>query len=75
MVEAAGLNRGEWTPRELWHSLVSLLSDAGVPNQQISRLVSHSGTTSTETIYRKQSWPVLVRARRRHQPDLPGGDS
>ena len=39
----------------------SLLSDAGVPIEQISRLVGHSGTTTTETIYRKQIRPVLVR--------------
>lgn len=61
VVEAAGLNPGEWTPRELRHSFVSLLSDAGVPIEQISRLVGHSGTMTTETIYRKQIRPVLVR--------------
>jgi integrase len=61
VVEAAGLNSGEWTPRELRHSFVSLLSDAGVPIEHISRLVGHSGTTTTETIYRKQIRPVLVR--------------
>jgi integrase len=61
VVEAAGLNPGEWTPRELRHSFVSLLSDAGVPIEHISRLVGHSGTTTTETIYRKQIRPVLVR--------------
>jgi integrase len=52
VVQAAGLNPGEWTPRELRHSFVSLLSDAGMPIEQISRLVGHSGTTTTETIYR-----------------------
>ena len=46
--------------RELRHSFVSLLSDAGVPIEQISRLVGHSGTTTTETIYHKQIRPVLV---------------
>jgi integrase len=61
VVEAAGLNPGEWTPRELRHSFVSLLSDAGMPIEEISRLVGHSGTTTTETIYRKQIRPVLVR--------------
>ena len=38
----------EWTPRELRHSFVSVLSDAGVPVEQISQLVGHSGTTVTE---------------------------
>ena len=60
VVAAAGLNPGEWTPRELRHSFVSLLSDAGVPIEQISRLVGHSGTSTTELIYRKQIRPVIV---------------
>lgn len=60
VVDAAGLDPNAWTPRELRHSFVSLLSDAGVPIEQISRLVGHSGTTTTETIYRKQIRPVLV---------------
>ena len=50
----------QWTPRELRHSFVSLLSDAGVPIEQNSHLVGHSGTTTAETIYRKQIRPVLV---------------
>ena len=56
---AAGLNAAQWTPRELRHSFVSLLSDKGVPIEQISRLVGHSGTAITETIYRQQLRPVL----------------
>ena len=47
----AGLNPSEWTPRELRHSFVSLLSDAGVPLEQISQLVGHSGTTVTELCF------------------------
>jgi hypothetical protein len=31
-----------------------------VPIEQISRLVGHSSTTTTETIYRKQIRPVIV---------------
>ena len=31
ILEAAGLNPQDWTPRELRHSFVSLLSDAKVP--------------------------------------------
>ena len=60
VVEAAGLDSRTWTPRELRHSFVSLLSDAGVPIEQISRLVGHSGTTATETIYRKQIRPAIT---------------
>ena len=55
----AGLNPSEWTPRELRHSFVSLLSDAGVPLEQISQLVGHSGTTVTELVYRHQLRPVI----------------
>jgi len=45
---------------ELRHSFVSLLSDADVPIEHISRLVGHSSTTTTETIYRKQIRPVII---------------
>jgi integrase len=60
VVAAAGLDPHEWTPRELRHSFVSLLSDAEVPIERISRLVGHSSTTTTETIYRKQIRPVIM---------------
>lgn len=59
VVAAAGLAAGDWTPRELRHSFVSLLSDARVPIEQIARLVGHNGTTVTELIYRHQLRPVL----------------
>jgi integrase len=49
----------EWTPRELRHSFVSLLSDSGVPIEEISRLVGHSGTSVTELVYRHQIRPVI----------------
>ena len=58
-ISRAGLEPDEWTPRELRHSFVSLLSDSGVPIEHISRLVGHSGTTVSETIYRKQIRPVI----------------
>ncbi|MFI6924996.1 tyrosine-type recombinase/integrase [Nonomuraea spiralis] len=49
----------KWTPRELRHSFVSLLSDQGTPLEEISRLVGHSSTAVTELVYRKQIRPVL----------------
>ncbi|MFI7586269.1 tyrosine recombinase XerC [Spongisporangium articulatum] len=49
----------DWTPRELRHSFVSLLSDSGVPLEEISRLVGHSSTAVTELVYRKQIRPVI----------------
>lgn len=59
VVERAGLDPMAWTPRELRHSFVSLLSDSGVPLEHISRLVGHSGTAVTEAVYRQQLRPVL----------------
>ncbi|MFG1880263.1 tyrosine-type recombinase/integrase [Sphaerisporangium sp. NPDC049003] len=59
VIEKAGLNPQEWTPRETRHSFVSLLSDSGIPLENISRLVGHSSTLVTETVYRKQLRPVM----------------
>lgn len=56
----AGLNATEWTPRELRHSLVSLMSEAGVPVKEIARLVGHGSTKETETVYCKRLRPVLT---------------
>ena len=57
--KAPGVDADEWTPRELRHSFVSLLSDSGVPLEEISRLVGHSGTAVTEEVYRKQIRPLI----------------
>ncbi len=57
--DAPGVTATGWTPRELRHSFVSLLSDAGVRLADISRLVGHSGTSVTELIYRHQLRPVV----------------
>jgi integrase len=57
--KAEGVDPAEWTPRELRHSFVSLLSDSGVPLEEISRLVGHSSTAVTEEVYRKQIRPVI----------------
>jgi integrase len=59
IAKAAGLVAKDWTPRELRHSFVSLLSDDGVPIEKISLLVGHSGTTVTEAVYRHQIRPVV----------------
>jgi integrase len=60
LLTVAGLDPADWTPRELRHSFVSLMSDAGVHIEKIARLVGHTGTTTTETIYRKQIRPVIT---------------
>ncbi|GAB3915898.1 hypothetical protein GCM10029964_128010 [Kibdelosporangium lantanae] len=59
ILRAAGLNASEWTPRELRHSFVSLLSDSGIPIEKISLLVGHSSTSVTEEVYRLQLRPVM----------------
>jgi len=60
VLSAAGLDAAEWTPRELRHSFVSLLSDSGMTVDQIARLVGHTGGSSvTELVYRKQIRPVI----------------
>ncbi|WP_439675682.1 site-specific integrase [Embleya sp. MST-111070] len=59
IVKRAGL-APEWTPRELRHSFVSLLSDHGIPLEVIARVVGHSSTATTEAVYRKQLRPVIT---------------
>lgn len=59
IVKKAGLDP-EWTPRELRHSFVSLLSDHGIPLERIALLVGHSSQTTTEAVYRKQLRPVIT---------------
>jgi integrase len=54
-----GLDPAEWTPRELRHSFVSLLSDSGTPIEEIAQLVGHSSTAVAELVYRHQIRPVL----------------
>jgi site-specific recombinase XerD len=61
VVAAAGLDANQWTPRELRHSFVSLLSTAGLPIEDISHLVGHANTRVTEAVYRTELRPVLTR--------------
>ncbi|MFG2195768.1 site-specific integrase [Streptomyces sp. NPDC048639] len=59
IVKKAGLAL-EWTPRELRHSFVSLLSDHGIPLERIAQLVGHTSQVTTEAVYRKQLRPVIT---------------
>ncbi|MCP4960346.1 MAG: site-specific integrase [Actinomycetia bacterium] len=59
LVGIPGIDPAEWTPRELRHSFVSTLSDHGVPIEEIAKLVGHSNTSTTETVYRHQIHPVI----------------
>jgi integrase len=58
IIRKAGLNENEWTARELRHTFVSLLPDHGVSIEEISSLVGHDGTDTTERVYRHQLRPV-----------------
>jgi integrase len=60
ITKRAGLDPADWTPRELRHSFVSVLSQSGVRIEDIADLCGHSGTTVTEKVYRHQLRPVLL---------------
>jgi integrase len=60
ITKKAGLGEN-WTPRELRHSFVSLMSDNGVPIETIADLVGHASTAVTEEVYRHQLKPVITR--------------
>lgn len=63
ITEKAGLGT-DWSPRELRHTFVSLLSDSGVPIEQIADAVGHASTWTTENVCRHHSGPscgLLVR--------------
>ncbi len=57
----AGLGEN-WTPRELRHSFVSIMSDNGVPIETIADLVGHASTAVTEEVYRHQLKPVITKS-------------
>jgi integrase len=59
IAKAAGVG-DDWTPRELRHTFVSLLSAHDVSLEDIARLVGHSGTAITERVYRHEIRPALV---------------
>jgi integrase len=50
----------DWTPRELRHTFVSLMSDSDVAVEEIARLVGHARSKVTETVYRHQLRPVMT---------------
>jgi integrase len=57
-VKAAGIT-GNWSPRELRHTFVSLMSDSGVPVEEIARLAGHTNSRTTELVYRHQLRPIM----------------
>jgi len=53
LCKRAGIG-GQWTPRELRHTFVSVLSDSGVDIEKIADAVGHVNSTITKVIYRHQ---------------------
>ncbi|MEV4397158.1 tyrosine-type recombinase/integrase [Nonomuraea sp. NPDC049607] len=49
-----------WSPRELRHSFVSIMSVQGVPIETIAELVGHAGTSVTEAVHRHQLRPLIT---------------
>ncbi|MFD8079296.1 tyrosine-type recombinase/integrase [Streptomyces sp. NPDC059718] len=79
--EAGFTDPKEWTTRELRTSFVSVVSDHGIPIEVISRVVGHSGSATTERVYRKQLRPLIAGGAeamddifepRTHSKDAPG---
>ena len=62
MTTFAGL--GHWRPHELRHSMVSILSDSGVPLEQIADVAGHTpGSRVTAKVYRHRISPSVDAAR------------
>ena len=59
ITKKAGLGEG-WTPRELRHTFVSVMSANGVPVENIALLVGHDRTATTESVYRHEIRPALT---------------
>ncbi|MEU6780409.1 site-specific integrase [Nonomuraea angiospora] len=72
ITKRAGLGT-TWSPRELRHSFVSIMSDQGVPIETIADLVGHAGTSVTEAVYRHQLRPVITKGA--HTMNTIFGDS
>lgn len=73
IVKRAGRDPSAWTPREIRHSFVSLLSDAGMSTERIALLFGHNGTAVTETVYRHQLRPVVQDGAQMMDRIFPGG--
>ena len=58
LCKKAGIE-GVWTPRELRHTFVSVMSASGVAVEEIARLAGHASSRTTETIYRHELRPVI----------------
>ncbi|MFG2006844.1 tyrosine-type recombinase/integrase [Spirillospora sp. NPDC048911] len=60
ITKRAGLGE-HWTPRELRHSFVSIMSDRDVPIENSADLCGHPSPAVTGRIYRHQLKPVTTK--------------
>jgi integrase len=59
ITKKAGLGE-DWVPREMRHTLVSVLSANGVPVESMALLAGHDRTATTESVYRHEIRPALT---------------
>ena len=59
ITKAVGIGE-DWTPREMRHTFVSIMSDHNVPIETIADLVGHASTAVTEKVDRHQLRPVIT---------------
>jgi len=52
---------GSWTPRDLRHTFVSIMSDRGARVELIADLVGHKDIATTWIVYRHQLRPVIAK--------------
>lgn len=52
-------SHGDAKTKKSRHTFVSIMSEQGVPVEEIARLVGHSTTSTTETVYRRELRPVI----------------
>jgi integrase len=59
LCEKAGIG-GSWSPRELRHTFVGLMSESGIAVEEIARLAGHASFRTTEVVYRHELRPVIT---------------
>jgi integrase len=57
-----------WTPRELRHGFVSIMSAEGASSEPIAKLVGHATTKTAERVYRRSCGRSSPAARRSSAP-------
>lgn len=57
----SGMRRASATPGELRTSFVRLMSHCEISIEEITRLVGHSSTRTTEVAYRRELRPMITR--------------